>query len=353
MCEQRAVPCSIWRGGTSRALFFQEAHLPAPGEERERCLLMALGVHDPYRVDGLGGMKVTTTKVAIISPPSHPLADVDYLAGVAAPGQERIHWDNNCGNILSAVGPYALDQSLVQASADPQRVRIFNRNEKALIDAYIPVTAEGKARLHGDFVMAGVPGSGAPIFLDFCQSLKAGELLPTGLAQQEVDGIPITLCRGASFCLLVWAQSLGIRGDESPTVLNLNEDFLQRATRLHQKGGELLGLVAPGEINQSAAPFLICMSGSPPDLHVIVVGLGHCHPAVPGTAALTLGVACQMAGTILPETELDCLRLHHPTGIMEVFTRVRCRQPLEFERLGYQRTARKLMQGEIYIPQGS
>ena len=350
MSEQVTLPGSLWRGGTSRALFFREEHLPPPGVERERWLRLALGTQDPRQVDGLGGAQVNTSKVAIISPPSHPQADLDYLAGLAAPGADVIHYDNNCGNILSAVGPYALDQGLLKAHGNPTRVRIFNRNEKALIDAYVPVDERGQARVRGDFVMPGVPGSGAPIFLDFSHSL-GDSLLPTGQPQEILDGIPVSLVRGAAVCLLVAASSLGIEGQESAADLNHNQDFLDRAARLHQLGGERLGRIAPGQINQSASPFVVCLSGHSPDLRVRVVGLGRCHPALAATVALTLGLACQISGSLAcgPE-EVESLRLHHPTGVMEVFTQVASRHPLQFARLGYQRTARKLMEGQIYLP---
>ncbi len=318
------------RGGTSRALFFLEEDLPSAGPEREHCLRWALGTQDPRQVDGLGGGQVNTSKVAILSRSSREGVDVEYLAGLAAPGKPEIHYDNNCGNILAAVGPYALERGLTTASP----VRIYNRNEGSLIDAHVPLLAQGGPRYQGDYAMAGVPGTGAPIFLDFRQGVPDQPLV-TGVPQQFLEGVPVTLLHGASLCMLVRAGDLGIAGTETPEELNGNRDFLARVAELREAAAGPLG-----RPNTPASPFVVILSGQSPDLTVRVIGLGRCHPALAATVAINLALATSLRDSLAYGPCLQ-LRLHHPTGIMEVEAS---------PRLGYYRTARLLMRGEIYVP---
>lgn len=321
------------RGGTSRALFFWEDDLPPAGPVREHCLRWALGSHDPRQVDGLGGGQVNTSKVAILSASERPGVDIEYLAGVAAPVQPDIHYDNNCGNILAAVGPYALERGLSTTSP----VCIYNRNEGSLIHAHVPLLAEGGPRYRGDYAMAGVPGTGAPIFLDFRQGVPARPLV-TGVPQQFLEGVPVTLLHGASLCMLVRAHDLGISGEEMPEELNGNRAFLARVADLREAAAGPLG-----RPNTPASPFVVIVSGQSPDLTVRVIGLGRCHPALAATIAINLALATGIKDTLAYGPCLQ-LRLHHPTGIMEVEAGT---------RLGYYRTARLLMRGEVYVPSSS
>jgi 2-methylaconitate cis-trans-isomerase PrpF len=333
------------RGGTSRALFFRDEHLPPPGPERERWLQLALGSHDPQRIDGLAGSQVNTAKIAVVSASTRPGVDVDYLVGLVSGDRPEIHYKNICGNILAAVGPYAIEAGWVK---DPARVRIFNLNEQILLQAEVPVNPQGEARVRGDYQMDGVPGSGAPIFLNFAQAVGPG-LWPTGQTQEDLGGVPVTICHAGSLCVLVRAEWLGVTGHESPAELNAHPEFLPRASQLHQLAGERLGVVAPGEPNTTSTPFVVCVAAGQ-DLVVRVVGLGRCHPALAASTAITLGAACHAEGTILPSVDRQELTLVHPLGSMTVTARPATSSPLRFERLGYYRTARKLMQGEIYLP---
>ncbi|MBT9582787.1 hypothetical protein IV102_05530 [bacterium] len=345
MSEQKFLPCTIMRGGTSRALFFQDEHLPPPGPERERWLQLALGSHDPHRIDGLAGKEVNTAKIAVVSRSSRAGVDVDYLVGLIARDRPEIHYQNICGNILAAVGPYAIEAGWVK---DPSRVRIFNVNEQIHLEAEVPVNAQGEVRVGGDYSMDGVAGTGAPIFLNFSRAIGT-ELLPTGHVREEINGIPVTICHAGTLCVLVRAESVGVTARETPAQLDENQDFLARAGKLHQWVGERLGIVAPGQPNTTSSPFIVCVAPGE-DLNVRVVGLGRCHPALAASTAVNLGAACQLAGTVLPCPPRQELRLTHPTGAMIVTAQPSSLSPLRFERLGYYRTARKIMQGNLYLP---
>src|SRR5581483_1565319 len=185
-CRVRAV---FVRGGTSRALVFHARDLPERAAW-DPIFLAALGSPDPYgrQLDGLGGGISSLSKVAVVGPPTHPDADVDYTFGQVEVSRPVVDYRGNCGNISSAIGPFAIDEGLVAAEAPLTRVRIHNTNTRKLIHARVPVEG-GRAAVHGDFALDGVPGTGARIALDFLDPGGAvtGRLLPTGAARDVLD----------------------------------------------------------------------------------------------------------------------------------------------------------------------
>ncbi|HEU5320116.1 MAG TPA: PrpF domain-containing protein, partial [Methylomirabilota bacterium] len=193
--SQRRIPAVFMRGGTSRAVFFHERDLPPAGPDRDAVLLAALGSPDPYgrQLDGLGGGISSLSKACIIGPSTHPGADVDYTFAQVDVRTPVVDYQGNCGNCSSAVGPFAVDEGLVAAREGETLVRIHNTNTKKLIVAHVPV-AGGEAAVAGDFALAGVPGRGARIALDFVEPGGAGtgRLLPTGRARDVVAGLEVS-----------------------------------------------------------------------------------------------------------------------------------------------------------------
>jgi 2-methylaconitate cis-trans-isomerase PrpF len=185
--EQLALPCVLMRGGTSKAVFFHESALPPPGATRDELLMLVMGAGDPLQIDGLGGSRLSTSKVAIIAPSRRDDADVDYSFAQVDVEQRRVLHDGNCGNISAAVGPYAIDEGLVQAQEPFTAVRIHNVNTGALMVARVPVSG-GRARVLGDCTIAGVPGTAAEILMDYAGAIgsRTGHLLPTGNARDLV-----------------------------------------------------------------------------------------------------------------------------------------------------------------------
>src|SRR5436189_6031696 len=232
---QARVRAVYMRGGTSRCLVFHESDLPAAGPERDRILRTALGSPDPYgrQLDGLGGGISSLSKACIIGPPSHPGADVDYTFAQVDVKRPVVDYKGNCGNCSSAVGPFAIDERLVKAVEGETLVRIHNTNTRKLIVAHVPVT-DGEAAVEGDFELAGVPGRGARIALDFLDPGGAvtGRLLPTGHARDVVDGVEASLVDATNPIVFVRARDLGLTGAESPAAVDADRGVSERLEKI-------------------------------------------------------------------------------------------------------------------------
>lgn len=220
--DQIAVRCVLMRGGTSKALFFHEQDVPPPGVRRDRFLLRAMGTPDVLQIDGLGGSRLVTSKVAIISKSPRADADVDYTFAQLDVERALVSYDANCGNISSAVGPFAIDEGLVDAVEPVTAVRIFNTNTQKMMIAKVQV-AGGKARVLGDCAIAGVPGTGAEILMDYAGTVgaKTGKLLPTGnvidvITLEDGRRVEVTIGDAANPCVFIAAKDLGLGGSELP-----------------------------------------------------------------------------------------------------------------------------------------
>ncbi|MBN1318755.1 MAG: PrpF protein, partial [Anaerolineales bacterium] len=220
--EQKRIRCAFMRGGTSRGLFVMRNELPADPVMRDKVILRMYGSPDIRQIDGMGGADSLTSKLAIIGPPTRTDADVDYTFAQVSITKPLVDYKGNCGNISSAVGPFAIDQGLVEPVEPVTTVRIHQTNTDKLIIAQVPVV-NGMARVEGDYKIDGVPGTGARIGLDFSDTAGAvtGSLLPTGhpMDRMDVPGvgpIDMTIVDAANPCVFVRAADLGIRGTETP-----------------------------------------------------------------------------------------------------------------------------------------
>lgn len=375
--EQIGVPCVLMRGGTSKALFFHERDIPPPGAERDFFLKRALGSPDPLQIDGLGGSRLVTSKVAIISTSTRADADVDYLFGQVDVENDLISYAANCGNISAAVGPFAVDEGLVVSTEPITTVRIYNLNTDTLLTARVEVS-NGKARVRGNCVIAGVPGSGSEILIDYLDSIgaKTGHSLPTGNASESMeleDGkrIEFTLCDAGNPCVFVAAADLGLHGDEAAADISSNRKLLARAAEIQAKVGQRLGFWSDWR-SQPMPGLPLLVSVAPPgafrspdgifheaatmDLRARLVFLGKCHDSFAGTGAICLAVAsrilCSIVGKIVKlDMQAENLRIGHPLGVMDVKIISEAESaPLKITALGLTRTARRLMTGVIYIP---
>ena len=221
------------RGGTSKGPFFLASDLPMDIAERDRLLLEVMGSGHPLQIDGIGGGNALTSKVAIIDRSSRPDADVDYLFAQVRVEQQVVDTSPNCGNMLAAVGPYAIERGLVQAQDPQTEVRIHNVNTGKLIIATVE-TPGGNVVYRGDTRIAGAPGSASPVRLAFLDAAGArtGKLLPSGHAQETIDGVPVSLVDCAMPMMLVRAEDLGVRGDAPPAELNADAVFMRRLEAL-------------------------------------------------------------------------------------------------------------------------
>lgn len=385
MEEQIALRCVLMRGGTSKGLYFHEADLPAPGAQRDRLLKRVMGSPDVMQIDGLGGSRLVTSKIAIVKRSARDNADVDYTFAQVDIERDIIGYDGNCGNISSGVGPFAVDEGLVKAVEPVTRVRIYNTNTQKVLVAQVSV-AGGKARVSGDCAIAGVPGTGAPILMDYADTVgaKTGRLLPTGnatdtIALESQGTVSATLCDAANPCVFVRADDLGLRGDETPEALMANEAALARIFEIQAKAGQLMGIYEDWRaVNKPGLPLFVAVAAAgaytdrsgvqheagASDLQARLLFLGKCHDSMAGTGAICTAAASRVPGStvygVLAESarRADSIRIAHPLGVMDVAVRVRVREAgaepagdPAFEVLGFLRTARRLMTGQLHVPQ--
>lgn len=376
--EQRPVRVTLMRGGTSKGLYFRAEDLPPPGAERDAVLKALIGSEDLLQIDGLGGSRLVTAKLAIIGPPSRPDADVDYTYGIVPPGRGIVVYTSNCGNISAGVGPFAIDEGLVPAREPVTAVRIHNTNTGKLLVAHVPV-AGGRARVKGDFAIPGVPGSGAEIFLDYSATAgaKTGRALPTGRPADELaleDGrrFRVTLGDVANPAVFVMAEALGLTGNELPDAINADDALIATLKELRGRAAAAMGLVPDWRAAEEISPALpMVMLVAPPadyadaqarpvaaeamDLRARMIFYNRCHESMPGTGSMCMAAMSRIPGTVVHDAararNADGLRIGHPLGVMEVAVRAApgAGEPC-FERLGFGRTARRLMQGLAFVP---
>ncbi|HMB36808.1 MAG TPA: PrpF domain-containing protein, partial [Methylomirabilota bacterium] len=310
---QARVRAVYMRGGTSRCLVFHERDLPAAGVERDYILLAALGSPDPYsrQLDGLGGGISSLSKACIIGPSNHPAADVDYTFAQVEVSKPQVDYTGNCGNCSSAVGPFAIEERLVQPQDGETLVRIHNTNTKKLIVARVPVAGSEPA-VHGDFELPGVAGTGARIALDFIEPGGAGtgRLLPTGKPRDVIDGLETSLVDASIPMVFVRAHDLGIIGTETPQAIDGDKALSARLEKIRVAASHLMGIpgsAATPKIAVVTAPTeYTALDGSrvaPEQTDVVgrAISMANCHRAFPLTSSMCLAVAARIEGTLVHE----------------------------------------------------
>lgn len=380
--EQTGVPCTILRGGTSKGVYFHERDLPPRGAVRDNVFKRIMGTPDVIQIDGLGGSRLITSKIAIIKTSSRPDADVDYTFGQVEVEQDAIHWSGNCGNISAGVGPFAINAGLVEAVSPVTVVRIYNTNTDKILIAHVPVQG-GRAKVTGDFAIDGVPGTGAEIFMDYHLTLGArtGTMLPTEnavdiLDMENGDKVEVTLCDVGNPCAFFRAADIGLTGSELPDQINGNAPLLARLEEIRRKSSARMGFFkswTDPRIATSGGPLLVLVA--PPadytnmrhaevraadmDLRARLVFFNTCHESMAGTGSMCTAAASRIPGSIVnrvlgtPPGDSDTLRIGHPLGVMRVRVKARASNAIggvEFEELGFGRTARHIMEGTVYVP---
>lgn len=345
------------RGGTSRGPFFLSSDLPQDPAARDAILIAAMGSGHPLQIDGIGGGNPLTSKVAIVGPGRQQGTDIEYLFAQVNVDRALVDTAPNCGNMLAAVGPFAIEQGLVAAGDPETRLTILNVNTGKRIEATVQ-TPDGAVSYEGDTAIAGVPGTAAPVRLAFLDAAgsKTGRLLPTGALRDEVQGVPVTHFDMAVAAVLVAADSLGKSGREAPADLDADRLFMARLEALRLTSGQLMGL---GDVGDMVIPKPILLS-RPTDGATIDARyfMPHsCHTAVAITGAVCIAAACCTEGTVahdlavLPAPDARGRRMlviEHPSG----------RTPVEIEqdpdtgeirRVAVIRTARRLFEGFVHV----
>lgn len=379
---QRKIPAAFIRGGTSKAIVFNRKDLPGDRAEWDAIFLAAIGSPDPYgrQLDGMGGGISSLSKVCVVGPSSRPDADVDYTFAQVAVDKGVVGYGGNCGNMSSAIGPFAVDEGLVRANGPEALVRIHNTNTKKIIHARFALDG-GRAAVEGDFVLPGVSGAGAPVRLEFRDpgGAATGRLLPTGNPVDFIDipglgRIAASLVDAANPCVFLLADDLGLTGTESPTAIDAMTDVMARLESARAQGAVLMGLArtaAEATAKSPSMPFVgvvaspkdaVTLSGESlaadaGDLTARMVSSGNTHRALPLTGALCTAVAARIAGTLVnrmarpaADAEAD-IHLLQPSGILTVACMVaRTDGGWKAEQAAVYRTQRRLFEGSVLIP---
>ncbi|AWI81470.1 PrpF protein [Parazoarcus communis] len=353
---QKAIPALFMRGGTSRGPFFREADLPADIATRDRVLLAVMGSPDRRQIDGMGGATPLTSKVGIVRPGATPGVDLDFLFAQLQPDKDTVDTTPNCGNMLAAVVPFALETGMVKAQGETSTFRVLTLNTDMQCDITVQ-TPGGAVSYEGDARIDGVPGCSAPIkinFLDTAGSVCAG-LLPTGNVRDVIDGIEVTCIDNGMPLVMFRAADVGRTGYESVGGMNADTELKARIERLRIACGHAMGL---GDVTAKNYPKMTLVA--PPREGGSITTrsfIPHvCHDAIGVLAAVTVGTACVLDGSItegiavIAEGNAKTVSVEHPTGEFSVELELDPANPQNVTRAALLRTARLIMRGEVMVP---
>ncbi|TDI59606.1 MAG: 4-oxalomesaconate tautomerase [Alphaproteobacteria bacterium] len=357
--SQRAIPAIVMRGGTSRGPYFNAADLPEDRESLARVLIAVMGAGAPLQLDGIGGGAPTTSKVAMLSRSNHDWAEIDYFFAQVHATEASVDFTPSCGNILAGVGPAAIEMGLAEAGSGETKVRIHNVNTGALIEAVVQ-TPGGAVTYEGDARIYGVPGTAAPILLNFMHVIgsKTGKLFPTGQRIEEIDAIAVTCIDVAMPMVIARAESFGLSGHESAQELDDNRAFYARMEPIRCEAGKRMGL---GDVSESVVPKFGLLA--PPVSGGTVAGRYFmpwaAHPTFAVTGSICTG-ACLLAPGTIADGFIDktdgsptTIIIEHPQGEIEVIFDYAIQDgDFELRSAGVLRTARKLFSGTLFIPAG-
>lgn len=350
-----SLPCVLMRAGTSRGPFFLRDWLPESDEARDQALIGAIGASDPLQLDGLGGGSTLNSKVAIVSKSTQPDCDIDYLFAQVGVGHQSVDTRPNCGNMLSGVAPFAIDQGLIPAQDGTTKVRVFNVNTKSRIEVTV-CTPDGKVSYEGDARIDGVAGTAAPVLLNFLDAWGAvtGKVFPTGNRIDVIDGMDVTCIDAAMPLMMMRAKDFGLTGRERPAELDANREFLDRLEKLRLQAGQLMGL---GDVSNSVIPkpVLVSEGDSENSITSRYFTPHKCHASHAVTGAIGVATAFSLPGTVASRNTMapgrHGLVVLHPAGQIDV--------EVELAGVGDEavltsaalvRTARKIMQGILHLP---
>jgi len=369
------------RGGTSKAVVFRQQDLPADKTQWDDLFLAVMGSPDASarQLNGMGGGISSLSKVCIVAPPTHPEADIDFTFAQVLVREARVDYHSNCGNMSSAMGPFALDEALVEANGEQARVVIHNTNTGKLVVATFPLD-EGFAAVDGPLQIPGVAGSGAPVLLEFLEpgGAATGKLLPTGHAVDvlEVPGVgrvEASLVDAANACVFIDAERAGIRATESPADLDGRMELMAMLESIRCAAGVAMGLGENADHIRRLSPSnpkigllteprdSVDLAGRTlpahsADLTARMISMGNTHRALPLTGALCLGVAARITGTIANRyarggERAAQLRILQPSGISLIGAQVEETANGWHARLAsVYRTQRRLFEGHVLVP---
>ena len=345
------IPCVWMRGGTSKGGLFLATDLPTDPSERDHLLLEIMGSPDNRQIDGMGGADPLTSKVGIVKRSSHPDCDVDYLFLQVFVDQAIVTDSQNCGNILAAVGPFAIEQGLVPAKGDVTQVSVLMENTDQIAVLQVQ-TPNGKVTYKGTSAIDGVPGTSAPVTCEFKETAGStcGALYPSGNLTDFIDGVDVTLIDNGMPVVILNASDFGVSGTESRDELDGNTELKSRLESIRLQVGPLMNL---GDVTEKSVPkmSLVC---KPKDGGCIATRtfIPHrCHASIGVLGAVSVATSAITPGTVayplaqIPDGDQKTLPVEHPTGEMTV---VAYMDGDELGSAALLRTARKLFEGTVY-----
>ena len=375
-----SIPCTLYRGGTSRGLLFLEEHLPYPREVLTRILLRIFGSPDARQIDGAGGGTSLTSKALIVGPESTSDTDVRMTFGQVGVAVGTVDWGGNCGNMTTAVGPFAIESGLVPAAEPITIVRIRSANTGLLVRAHVPVR-DGRVFTHGDYSLPGVPGTAARIDLEWLDpgGSTTGRLRPTGRSVDRLvlaDGrrIEVSIVDAGNPVVFCEASALGTPGSVLPDALEAQPEVMRTLEEIRSIAAELIGIVRDRTVATGRSPGLPKVAFvAPPaayettsgqvipkeahELHARLLSMQTAHRAYAAAAAISTAVAARVPGTIVHACasknpgDPNVVRIAHPAGVIDVKLHLRTggSEPHVLSAtLG--RTARRIMSGAAWVP---
>jgi 2-methylaconitate isomerase len=378
--KQISIPAVFMRGGTSNAVVFNARDLPRDRAQWDEIFLAAIGSPDPYgrQLDGMGGGVSSLSKVCVVGPPSRDDADIDYTFAQVQVKEAKVDYGANCGNMSSAMGPFAVDEGLVKVSGPDALVRVHNTNTKKMIWSRFPLD-DGMAAVDGDLAIPGVAGTGAPVKLEFREpgGATTGKLLPTGNVADTLD-VPgygkfrVSMVDAANACVFVRAADLGSKGTELPDEIDANPGLLKKLAAIRIAASVAMGITRSPEeaAKRATVPFVGFVSGpleaktltgerveaAGVDLTARMMSSGQPHRALPLTCTLCLAVAARVEGTVVnelarpaqnPEAEI---RIGMPSGVLTAAASVRKLEgQWHAEQGAFYRTQRRMFEGRVLV----
>jgi 2-methylaconitate cis-trans-isomerase PrpF len=378
--KQFKIPAVFMRGGTSNAVVFHARDLPRDRAQWDEIFLAAIGSPDPYgrQLDGMGGGVSSLSKVCVVGPSTRNDADIDYTFAQVQVKEAKVEYGANCGNMSSAMGPFAVDEGLLKVSGEEALVRVHNTNTKKIIWSRFPLD-DGLSAVDGDLAIPGVAGTGAPVKLEFREpgGATTGKLLPTGNVVDTLDvpgvgKIRVSMVDAANACVFARAADLGIEGTELPDEIDANTDLLKKLAAVRVAASVAMGIAKTPEeaAKRAAVPFVGFIA--PPrdaktltgetiraagvDITARMMSNGQPHRALPLTCTLCLAVAARLEGSVVheaaransnPEAEI---RIAMPSGVLTVAASVRKLEgQWHAEQGAFYRTQRRMFEGHVVL----
>lgn len=378
--KQLKLPAVFMRGGTSNAVVFNQRDLPRDRALWDEIFLAAIGSPDPNgrQLDGMGGGVSSLSKVCVVGPPTRPDADIDYTFAQVQVKEAKVDYGANCGNMSSAMGPFAVDEGLVKVSGREALVRIHNTNTKKIIHALFSVD-DGLAAVDGDLAIPGVSGTGSPVKLEFRDpgGATTGKLLPTGNVVDTLDvpgvgNIKVSMVDAANATVWVHAADLGLTGIELPEPLEANAAVMRKLEAIRAAASVAMGITANADdaAKKKSVPFIGFVSAARDarmlsgetitagdvDLTGRVISNGQPHRALPLTVSLCMAVAARIEGSVVntvlrKDGDAEApIRIGMPSGILTVAATVRQKDGLwHAEQGAFYRTQRRMFEGQVLM----